>query len=58
MTAGELDDLLVHAKEHNEAVVFTPPNGWELVPMPPVNAPVMPYFLDDSYYIFDEDEVP
>jgi hypothetical protein len=31
MTAEELESLLKHAKEHGEAVLHEPPDGFELV---------------------------
>lgn len=48
MTAQELDELLVHAKEREEAVLFIPPDGWELVPNPPPDVPAMPYDLGED----------
>lgn len=51
MTSEDLDALLLHAHEHGEAVLYTPPDGFELVPMPPADVPVMPYFLGEDDYL-------
>lgn len=48
MTATELDALLRLAHERDEAVLYTPPDGFELVPAPPEGVPPMPYFLGED----------
>lgn len=46
MTAEDLDELLLHAKEHGEVVLHTPPNGFEL--MPDDWFTIEPYLLDEE----------
>lgn len=55
VTAADLDDLLIHAKTREEAVIFTPPNGWDLVPPPSSDVPVMPYFIEDGDELLDDE---
>ncbi len=48
MSREELEELLVHARERGEAVVFAPPDGWELVPAPAAGSPIEPYPVDEE----------
>lgn len=44
MNAAELDELLRHAADHGEVVVYAPPDSWELVRMAeePTPLPIFP----------------
>lgn len=54
MTAEDLDALLLHAHTHSEAVLYIPPDGFELVPTPPEGVQPMPHFLDDGDQLLED----